>query len=295
MDDDSIRLAAFDWLKEQTTILGDTLPRLLLEQGFTYQGQRITLMGPRGIWKPRLMDLPISITTVPDSPYDDGALEDGSWHYKYRGTDPYHSDNVGLREAMLQKKPLIYFFGITKGYYVPTWPIYIVQDFMSQLSFSLVIEDEVNRLIPGELDPVEMYKRKYKTVSTIIRLHQRSFREKVLMAYKSQCTLCRLRHQELLDAAHIIADKEDRGDPIVQNGLALCKIHHAAFDKHILGITPDYTIKVRQDVLEETDGLMLKYGIQSLDNNKIILPNSQRDWPDRERLEKRFGQFRKVG
>jgi putative restriction endonuclease len=79
--------------------------------------------------------------------------------------------------------------------------------------------------------------------------------------------------------------------PIVQNGLSLCKIHHAAFDKNILGITPDYIIKVREDVLEEIDGPMLKYGLQSLENNKIILPRNKNFWPDRDRLAMRFEQF----
>ncbi len=293
--DENIRLAAFDWLKELTLVHGDTLPRKILESGFVYRGRQFTLLGPKGIWKPKAMHLPISITTSPEGKYEDGAVADGSWHYKYRGTNPYHSDNIGLREVMRLKKPLIYFFGIVPGYYVPQWPVYLVHDNMAQLSFTLVIEDEVQRILAGELDPVEMYKRNYKTVSTIIRLHQRSFREKVMMAYKSQCSLCRLKHRELLDAAHIIADKEDHGDPIVPNGLSLCKIHHAAFDRHILGITPDYTIKIRRDILEETDGLMLKYGIQSLENNKIILPSSRKDRPDRDRLAERYEVFKRVG
>jgi putative restriction endonuclease len=295
MSDDQIRLAAFEWLNEQTLIHGDALPRRLLEQGFIYQGQRITLMGPKGIWKPQAMELPISLTTVPDGPYDDGAIEEGSFHYKYRGTDPYHPDNVGLRNVLNRRKPLIYFFGTVKGIYVPQFPVYIVYDSIPNLSFTIVIEDEIKSLAADQEDPVELYKKHYKTVNTFVRLHQRSFREKVLMAYKSQCSLCRLRHSELLDAAHIIADKDDKGDPVVPNGLSLCKIHHAAFDKHILGITPDYTIKIRQDILEEIDGPMLKYGIQSLDGERIILPGSRRDWPDRERLEKRYTDFLQVG
>ncbi|MDD4962105.1 MAG: HNH endonuclease, partial [Candidatus Marinimicrobia bacterium] len=96
---------------------------------------------------------------------------------------------------------------------------------------------------------------------------------------------------ELLDAAHIIADSQEKGDPLVSNGLSLCKIHHAAFDQNIIGINPDYTIKIRQDILEETDGPMLKYGIQSLENHRLILPQHKKDWPDRERLEQRFGEF----
>jgi len=295
MNDDSIRLAAFDWLQEQVALKGDALPRELLIQGFMYQGHQVKLMGPKGIWKPKVMQWPISITTVPNSPYDDGAFADGSWHYKFRGTDPYHPDNVGLREVMNQQKPLIYFFGITPGVYVPQWPVFLVQENREHLSFTMVIEDQVKRLDAGDPDPVEIYKRNYKTVSTIIRLHQRSFRERIMEAYKSQCSLCRLKHHELLDAAHIIADKDDLGDPIVQNGISLCKIHHAAFDRHILGITPDYTVKIRRDILEETDGPMLRYGIQSLENTQIILPHSRNDRPDRDRLAQRYEQFKRVG
>jgi hypothetical protein len=58
----------------------------------------------------------------------------------------------------------------------------------------------------------------------------------VLRAYRDCCAVCRLRHEELLDAAHILPDGHPRGEPVVRNGLALCKLHHAAFDRHILGI-----------------------------------------------------------
>lgn len=84
------------------------------------------------------------------------------------------------------------------------------------------------------------------------------------------------------------------GDPIIPNGLSLCKIHHAAFDKNILGINPDYYVHVRTDILEETDGPMLKYGFQVLDNQKIILPYRRQDYPDRERLKERYEIFRRA-
>jgi hypothetical protein len=52
----------------------------------------------------------------------------------------------------------------------------------------------------------------------------------VLAAYRHQCSLCRLKHEELLDAAHIIPDADPEGEPVVSNGLALCRLHHSAFD-----------------------------------------------------------------
>jgi len=103
--------------------------------------------------------------------------------------------------------------------------------------------------------------------------------------------MCKLHHEELLDAAHIIPDSEEDGLPIVENGLSLCKIHHAAYDKNIIGIDPDYNIKVREDILSEVDGPMLKYGLQSLDGRKIILPNREIDFPNRDRLDRRYREF----
>ena len=95
-----IRLAAFHWLAEQIKIHGDVLPRTLLEQGFNFQGQRVTLIGPAGIWKPQQMALPISITIKFNSPYNDSEARDGLLEYKYRGDHPSHRDNMGLREVM---------------------------------------------------------------------------------------------------------------------------------------------------------------------------------------------------
>jgi len=290
--DEQIRIAAFEWLERQALFYDDVLPRKVLEDGFYYKNQRITLIGAKGIWKSKILKLPISITTTADSPYDDAFTKENFLQYRYRGTDPSHPDNVGLREIMNKQIPLIYFLGIVKGKYLAAWPVYIIQDNIPGLTFKVAV-DEIRLVKTDKIleDPETYYRRSYLTSNIKLRLHQRSFRERVMLAYQNQCTLCRLKHIELLDAAHIIPDSEEHGQPIVQNGLSLCKIHHAAFDKNIIGITPDFTIKVREDILEETDGPMLKYGIQSLESKKIILPRQKSDWPDRERLEERYQQF----
>jgi putative restriction endonuclease len=94
-----------------------------------------------------------------------------------------------------------------------------------------------------------------------------------------------------LDAAHIVADSEDEGDPVVSNGLALCKLHHAAFDSFFLAVRPDYTIEVRRSILEESDGPMLLHGLKQMHGQPIQLPRSGADRPDRERLEQRYQRF----
>jgi len=296
--DELIRTAAFQWVEKQVNLYGGFVPRQLLDQGFEFQGQRITLTGPQGIWKPASMKLPLSIYSRPDGPYPDFMMDDGFLIYRYRGTDPHHKDNVGLRIAMHRRVPLIYFYRVEKGKCLAEWPVYIEEDHPEDLAF--IVSIRVHNVIYKEqelqqgqlfLETEDQLYRRYQTTEAIHRLHQAEFRVRVLSAYKEQCAFCRLRHIQLLDAAHIIPDGEDGGESIVPNGLSLCKIHHAAFDNNIVGVNPDYKIIVREDVLEEIDGPMLKYGIQEMHGQKIFVPARIEKRPDQARLEIRFKTF----
>lgn len=293
--DELIRAAAFQWVEEQVNLHGGFVPRRLLDQGFQFQGNRITLTGPQGIWKPAAMELPLSIYTRPDGPYPDLIMDDGFLVYRYRGIDPNHADNVGLRKAMQKRVPLIYFYRSEEGKCLVKKPVYIEEDHPENLTFIVSIgadnsiykqqDLQQNQLF---LETEDHFYRRYATTEAVRRLHQEDFRVRVLSAYKEQCAFCQLRHRELLDAAHIIPDKEEGGEPIVPNGLSLCKIHHATYDSNIVGVNPDYKIIVREDILKEIDGPMLKYGIQEMHGQKIVLPGKRKDWPDRERLELRY-------
>jgi len=297
--DEAVRVAAFGFLKEQTALRGGSvLPRRVLEQGFEFDGRRVPLVGPQGIFKPAVCELPLSITTVPEvpgkeRPYEDEPTYQGV-HYRYRGTDPRHPDNAGLRRAMAEHIPLIYFHGHRPGLYHAEWPVYVVADDPTRLTFTILTEDiaDVEASIATLADAP---KRAYLAVLMNKRLHQSLFRVRVLDAYEETCAVCRLRHWELLDAAHILPDKDPRGDPLVPNGLALCKLHHAAFDADILGVRPDLRIEVRHDVLREADGPMLKVGLQGFDGQSITVPRQKVLRPNVDFLAERYERFRKAG
>ncbi|BBX86811.1 HNH endonuclease [Mycolicibacterium aubagnense] len=104
-----------------------------------------------------------------------------------------------------------------------------------------------------------------------------------------------LKHGKLLDAAHIIGDNKPHGAPVVQNGLSLCKIHHAAYDANLLGIDPDYVVRINRDLMEEVDGPMLRHGLQDMHGRPLTVPVRRRDRPDKERLAERFSEFRAAG
>lgn len=297
--DRRVRVAAFQWLNVQKSAAGEILSRDVLEQGFIFEGERISIVGARGIFKPRMLRIPLSITTTPGGPYDDD-LRDGSSviHYRYQGTNPSSHDNAALRLAKEHQVPLIFCYRVVPSRYLVSYPVFVSDDSPETRTFEVQLDDEIalNRYLSSRYvvnTDDRKLDRRYITTSAKRRLHQAAFREKVLSAYETRCALCRLRHGALLDAAHIIPDGEPGGDPEVANGLSLCKIHHAAFDLNYLGITPRYRVEVRKELLEEIDGPMLQHGIKEMHGTTIVLPRSKKSRPSIERLEARFERFLK--
>jgi putative restriction endonuclease len=293
-----VRLAAFEFLEAQTQIHGDVLSRVVLREGFLFRGHRIRFVGPQGIFKPALLpEIPLSITTAPakpgrDRPYDDSFGPEGL-RYRYRGSDPMHHENIGLRKAMQRGTPLVYFHGLVPGQYFAAWPVYVVGDDPDSLSFTMALDDHEYILdsFASVAESGTEARRAYVTAVTRKRVHQQAFRERVLAAYRQCCALCRLRHEVLLDAAHILPDSEPEGEPVVSNGLALCKLHHAAFDENILAVRPDYIVEIRSDVLDEIDGPMLIHGLQGFHGKRILVPRTPASRPNPEFLEERFRRF----
>jgi putative restriction endonuclease len=59
----------------------------------------------------------------------------------------------------------------------------------------------------------------------------------------------------------------------------------------MIGVSPDYEIKVREDILAEEDGPMLVHGLQELHGQRILLPHHRDEWPDQGKLEWRYQRF----
>ncbi len=304
-DDQAVRAAVFTWLREQLSFGQDVIHWSVLKDGFRFHGETIHLVGQRGIWIPRqLSGAPISIRTTFQGPYDDDFAEDGFLLYRFQGDNPQNRDNRGMREAMGKRLPLVYFYAVAQGWYVPVFPVFVAGEDRSRLTFHVAVDPAYGiaptqqALLGSQEEPAmesPLSVRRYILSVVRTRLHQGAFREQVLGAYRERCCLCRLGHRELLDAAHIIPDSEPGGDPVVPNGLSMCKIHHAAFDGHFIGIAPDYTVHVNDALLRETDGPMLRHGIQELHGMGLIVPRRQEQKPDRERLAWRYEQFERAG
>jgi putative restriction endonuclease len=210
--------------------------------------------------------------------------------YAFQGVDPDAHDNRWLREAWEQRIAIIYFVGVAPGVTMPVVPAYIggwdKQALKALVGFGDPIEQQDEQRFPDA--PAA---RRYKLQAVRQRLHQATFRQAVITAYDGRCALSGLPEPMLLDAAHIIPDGDERfGQPIVPNGIPLSKLHHAAFDAHLIGIDPDFRMHVSDRLMSQRDGPMLE-ALKQLHRQQIRLPGRERDLPDRHRLAMRFEQF----
>lgn len=245
-----------------------------------------------GIWNPADLSATLSVVSSPDGPYADTDISDSLFAYDYRvgSTD---GSNRKLRRAFELDLPIVLLRKIKTAVFVPIFPVYVAADDMPNRRFILALDESLRFIAdPLNLKPAE---RQYAERTMKLRLHQPEFRGRIMMAYQERCAVCTLRHGKLLDAAHIIADNKPHGLPIVENGLSLCKIHHAAYDANLLGISPNYDVSINRGLMEEIDGPMLRHGLQEMDGRKLTLPPRRSDRPSRARLAERFDDYRAAG
>ena len=293
--DDDIRSSCFASLDVLCAKHGPEVPYSGgLDAGFAFRGRRVPFLNyQKGIYRAAAQRGPaaLSVNTSYKSPYDDEETADG-FRYAYRSGSVDQPDNRALRAACQLQVPIVYFVGTRPGWYRPEWPVFVIGDDprarMVTLTPGRMIGpyDEREPLLPE--DPIE---RRYAVRETRVRLHQARFRARVLPAYANQCTICRLKETRLLDAAHIVADTETAGEPAVTNGLSLCSIHHRAFDEDLVGVSPDYEVRVAPRLLEDEDGPMLDL-LKKAHATAIQLPTRKALQPDRELLAVRFDAFR---
>jgi len=291
-----LRDQACEYVKSVSRLGGEVVTREQLE-AFTFQGRRVPLIArQRGIHKPSELTVALSILTTysatPETrPYEDEIGPDGYLRYKWRGTDPNHWDNRALRATIETQTPILYFRGVAPGVFVAECPVWVVGEEPDRHQFVVAVDEYLLGWTPDLAERPNAPQRRYAERLVRTRLHQRVFSGQVLLAYDRQCALCQLRRRELLGAAHIRPDARG-GEPIVQNGIAMCALHHRAFDSNVLGIDPRFRIEIRGDVLTEPDGPTLTYALQGLHGEMLTLPRRRVQHPRKDLLEERYEEFR---
>lgn len=286
-------------MRELSRRYDDLVPRSAIQAGFVFVGERWSLGSlQNGIYRPRRFVGPAALTLLTaahkpgqPAPYDDDIdPQSGTIVYHYRAGSIDQPDNRALRAAFTEQVPLIYFMGVAPGQLVVVAPVYVTNDAPATRAVTLEVGLPVSDTTPAGLVSAPDV-RAYALRDVRIRLHQQRFRINVLRAYRERCAVCALKETALLQAAHIIDDRSPEGIAAVINGIALCAIHHLAYDRNLMGIDPEGVVHIAGRLLTEVDGPMLKTGLQGFHGAPISVPQRPVDRPDPVRLQARFEQF----
>mgnify|MGYP000076551842 FL=1 len=308
MSDSEILQAAFKQASQLQALYGDAIPWSAIEKGFSYKGKKIHLASKAiGIFKPATMSKGlISIKTVIPKAgrfniYNDHQSSDDYYHYSLQEGGAHAKNNRYLWEALALNQPFIYFHGVSPSYYSALFPCFVSdiidlgeKDSYCNVSVGSELENLLPPLVDGHYVIPDSFERRYAIRESRTRLHQSSFRQAVLSAYQNKCAMTGLPTPRLLDAAHIIPDAEERGVACVQNGIALSKLHHTAYDRQLIGIDADFKIHVSDEVMAESDGPLLEDSIKGLNGKKLIVPAQKALRPNKDHLAERFEAFLKA-
>lgn len=302
--DQEIISLAFSHMRNIDLIYGDEIPWAVISAGFTIGNDKILIANKaRGIFKPKQLSRGLlSIkTTLPRAGrtniYQDIQEDEGYFRYSLQRGDPKKGGNKNIREAFEDKSPFIYFFAISESVYKSIWPCFVSaihEDKMyCEITVGQHIASPVNTSKTVEYKIPEAPVRSYAVRESKVRLHQAIFRKSVLMAYDNKCAISDLPVVELLEVAHIIPDSAEDSSTEINNGIALSRIHHRAYDANLIGIDQDYKIHISDKLMTLSDGVLLELGLKAYQNKNIRLPIRKAHWPNQESLAHRYDTFKK--
>ncbi|SAI72947.1 Uncharacterised protein [Bordetella ansorpii] len=147
----------------------------------------------------------------------------------------------------------------------------------------IALLDDLESLDDEEIAGISNKERRTVIATIKKKYRERSFREKVLQAYKNRCAFCRVQ-LGLLDAAHIIPVSAPGSTDEVVNGVALCKLHHLAYDTNLVAFDQDYKIKVSAARVRQLSNADLSGGLKGFKaalEGSLALPDNARHHPNR--------------
>ena len=303
--DQRIRQAAYAYVRKLAAKHGFLTKEQLWPDTFASDDENFSLIQPyQGRHKPAQMSHLLSLlsrhsgaikydTEVPKIPAQEESAS--FYYYLVKGQNLDYHQNRWMREAYEWKVPILLFLETDSRSssrppcFVPTLANIVSwepQERRVEVRYSL-IDITVENLDVAD----NALQRHYVVAERKQRLRQQEFRKDLTRAYEERCAISGLFGHELLEVAHIIPDHQG-GQSRTSNGLLLSKIHHAAFDADLIGITPDYRVKVSKRLLEEdsrkSDLLAL---LKKIDGKRIRLPSREEDHPSQDFLKERYEIF----
>ena len=104
--------------------------------------------------------------------------------------------------------------------------------------------------------------RRWAVTQTRRALRALDFSERVLSAYRNRCAMCGMQLR-LLDGAHILPVADPDSTDETANGVALCTLHHRAYDKGLVTFDTNHRIHLNENRFETLRLEGLAGGVES--------------------------------
>jgi hypothetical protein len=222
------------------------------------------------------------------------------WHrLLFRAADALSKENLIVKPSVTQKLTNKKEWMLTeKGYdkALELQNISLLQkEILSIKSFE--IQKEIKKLteaiVPENYSPIGHKKKTTITRETSIR--SRGFRQAVIETYDCRCCVCGLKIKSPdtlyweVEAAHIVPHTQNGKDDI-WNGVALCHLHHWAFDVGWFTLTDGYKLLIssQSKILPNNFGKIGEFDFFRnglIENKSILLPENNSLIPHKKSIE----------
>jgi putative restriction endonuclease len=132
-----------------------------------------------------------------------------------------------------------------------------------------------------EIEATVALSRRHAITTTRRAVRDIRFRTRVLGAYKHRCAFCGLQLR-LLDAAHVLPVEHPESTDHTSNGVALCTLHHRAYDRSLVAFDGKYNIVLHEEELSVLAAEKLAGGLSAFRSAlrpRILLPDRTADRP----------------
>lgn len=114
----------------------------------------------------------------------------------------------------------------------------------------------------------------------VTEVRSTAFRRVVVEAYQHTCAICHVRlvtpeGRTAVAAAHIVPWSHSHNDD-PRNGMALCGLHHWAFDQGLVAVSREYTIQVSSLVVPDGQATRPLFAFEQ---QPVVRPHNQALWP----------------
>ena len=217
------------------------------------------------------------------------------WDYRKHTGILGKSPSIQIREQYLHNAHLNGFSTCDKGNeeiaiaFKPNFFVEYVKNLESLHGFG-ESKDDLNILESVAHDPdsvndieTKLISKSRQTVIQTVRkkLRDSSFQNRVLTAYTYRCAICCVQ-LDLVQAAHIVPVFHEHGTDQTSNGIALCALHHYAYDRELVFIDEKYSIQINQNKVNKLRAVSRDSGLEEFTDALralIILPPTISDRP----------------